>query len=67
MEFKDLSPEQQEKAKACSTPEELLELAKSEGYELTEEELEGVSGGWCPMACDDAKCPDRIPCDPFTG
>ena len=45
MEFKDLTPEQQEKARACKTAEELLALAKAEGYELTDEELEAVSGG----------------------
>ncbi|MBE6471130.1 MAG: Nif11-like leader peptide family natural product precursor [Coriobacteriaceae bacterium] len=47
MEFKDLSPELQEKAKSAKSPQELLEMAKAEGYELTDEELEGVAGGWC--------------------
>ena len=49
MDFKNLTPEQLEKAKACTTPEELLALAKEEGYELSEEQLEGVAGGagWC--------------------
>ena len=41
----DLSPEMREKAMACKTPEELMELAKRAGYKLTEEELESVSGG----------------------
>ena len=45
MEFKDLTPEQQAKARACTTPEELLALAKAEGYELSDDELEAVSGG----------------------
>ena len=45
MEFKDLTPEQQAKVRACTTPEELLALAKAEGYELSDEELEAVSGG----------------------
>jgi predicted ribosomally synthesized peptide with nif11-like leader len=45
MEFKDLTPEQQAKARACKTPEDMLALAKAEGYELTDEELEAVSGG----------------------
>ena len=45
MELKDLTPEQQAKARACKTPEELLALAKAEGYELSDEELEAVSGG----------------------
>ena len=45
MKFEDLSPELQEKAVVCKTPEELFELAKSEGLELGEEELEAINGG----------------------
>ena len=45
MDFKDLSPELREKAKACKTPEELLALAKAEGYKLSEEELGAIAGG----------------------
>ena len=45
MDFKEISPELREKAKACTSPEELLELAKREGYKLSEDELESVSGG----------------------
>ena len=45
MDFKELSPELREKAKACTNPEEMLALAKSEGYKLSEAELEAVSGG----------------------
>ena len=40
----DLSPELREKARACKTPEEMLALAKAEGYKLSEEELSAVSG-----------------------
>lgn len=45
MNFEDLTPEQQEKAAACKTPEEFLALAREEGYELSDAELEAVSGG----------------------
>ena len=45
MKFEDLSPELQEKAIACKTPDELFELAKSEGMELGEEELDAINGG----------------------
>jgi hypothetical protein len=45
MEFEDLSPELREKAKDCQTPEELLALAKSEGYKLSDADMEAVSGG----------------------
>lgn len=44
------SEEQLAKLKACNGPEDILALAKEEGYELTEEQLEAVSGGffWDP-------------------
>ena len=45
MEFKYLTQEQMEKAKACRTAEELIALAEAEGIELTDEQLECVSGG----------------------
>ena len=45
MDFKDLTPEQMEKAKACTTVDELVALAKNEGVELTDEQLEAISGG----------------------
>lgn len=50
MKLEDLSPELREKAMKCTTSEELLALAKAEGMELSEEDLEAVSGGWgtCP-------------------
>lgn len=40
-----MTPEQLEKAQACKTPEDVLALAKAEGYELTDEELELITGG----------------------
>ena len=53
MNFEDLkSPELQEKLKAASTPEELLALAKEEGYELSDEELGGMSGGFWGCGSD---------------
>ena len=52
----DLSPELREKAKACKTPEEMLALAKAEGYKLSEGELAAVSGGgtWTCTDMDDS-------------
>ena len=41
----NISDELREKAKECTTPEELLALAKREGYKLSEAEMEAVSGG----------------------
>ena len=45
MDFKDLTPDQMEKAKACKTPEDILALAKEEGISLSNEQLEAISGG----------------------
>ena len=45
-----LSPEQREKARACATPEDVLAFAKEQGYTLSDDELEAISGGgfWDP-------------------
>ena len=57
IEFKDLTDEQKAKAKDANTPEELIALAKAEGIELTDDQLEAVSGGWslddCMSYCAD--------------
>lgn len=63
MQFEDLTPEQQEKAKACGSAEELLKFAKEEGLPLSDAELEGVVGGkfgegWL---CHEV-CPDHTGC-----
>ena len=31
------------------TPQQILEAAREEGYELSDEELDGIAGGW---SCD---------------
>ena len=51
--FLSLAAEQMAKARACKSPEDVLELAKEEGYELSDEELSGISGGdWsCWTVC----------------
>ena len=67
MEHESISPELQEKAKACKTAEDILERAKDEGYELSDDELESISGGgWdCPLLCAslcqtfDKSCPRK--------
>jgi hypothetical protein len=61
MSYESLSPEQQEKAKACRTADELSSLAAEEGFELSDEMLEGVAGG-----IDMPELPDeRIDCHGF--
>lgn len=54
MEFKDLTPEQQERAKACKTQEEFMELADELDLDISPEQLQSISGGWkyeCPRHC----------------
>ena len=57
----DISPELKEKARACKTPEEMMALAKTEGYKLSDEEMQAVSGGsWsCVSKCAEF---DSSPC-----
>ena len=44
----------QKKAIVCKTPEELIAFAKEEGIELTNEQLESISGGsWSSPSCAD--------------
>lgn len=55
MGIKDLkNPELQEKLKNVQTADELVALAKAEGVDLSEEQLDAISGGswregdtWC--------------------
>ena len=43
--FEDLSPELQEKARACKSVDELMALAEAEGFELPDDALDTLSGG----------------------
>ena len=45
--LKGLTKEQINKIKSCKNTDEMLLLAKQEGIELTDEQLEAVSGGGC--------------------
>ena len=66
--FNDLSPEQQEKAKACSTKEELLQLAAEEDVEIPMEALEGVAGGCTSEGCEHSfQETERIGMLPYLG
>ena len=45
MNIEDLSAEQLEKAKACTTKEELAAFFEAEGFDLSDEELNAFAGG----------------------
>ena len=45
--LKGLTEEQIAKAKACDDVRDLMQLAKDEGVELSEEQLNAISGGAC--------------------
>ena len=54
MDFKDLTEEQKAKVRACKTPEELVQLAMEENVELSDDQLEEISGGaWYEPSCPD--------------
>lgn len=58
MDFEDLkNPELQEKLKACKTADELVELAREEGVELSDEQLDSIAGGaWEMNKCLNKYC-----------
>ena len=43
--FSELTIEQMEKARACKSSDDLVELAQTEGLELTDEQLDAIAGG----------------------
>ena len=53
--FDDLTDEQKEKVCACKSNEELFALAKAEGVELSEQDLDainaGMVSGWSIPGC----------------
>ena len=57
MNFEDLkNPELQERLKSAKTPEEILAIANEAGFELTDDQLQAISGGDGWMACNDNDC-----------
>ena len=51
-----LNQEQIDKVKSCDSAEEILKAAKEEGVELTDEQLEAVSGGGCSRNVPCPRC-----------
>ena len=55
--FSKLTDEQKKRVSAAKTPEEFMAVAKEAGYELSQSQLNAISGGgcWCtdsPEPCD---------------
>ena len=55
--FKGLTEEQIAIVKQCKNTNELLALAKTEGVELTSDQLEAVNGGACSNSDNCPPCP----------
>ena len=64
MGFDDLSTDMQEKARAAETMEELVDIANESGRELSDEELDSLSGGnYAPSFSD---CTSFVTCKTAT-
>ena len=53
--FDGLSDDLKNKVTECHTSEELMNLAKTEGIELSDEQLDAISGGF-EWICSDNYC-----------
>lgn len=59
MNFEDLkNPVLQQKLKAAKTVDELVALAREEGIELSDVQIEGLSGGKGWVSCGNNDCQD---------
>lgn len=45
--LKGLTQDQIDKVNACDNVNDLIQLAKDEGFDLSEEQLKAISGGAC--------------------
>ena len=50
--FRGLTEQQISKVRSCKNPSEILALAKEEGVDLTDEQLEAINGGACSDSTD---------------
>ena len=65
MNLEDLNPEFREKAKDCTSVDELKELCRKLGVELSDEQLESISGGY--PTCPHNMCYGKHTCSPVLG
>ena len=56
MDFNGLTEEQNAKARACESAEELVALAAAEGIELSDDQLNAIAGGSWYSVCNDNVC-----------
>ena len=62
MPFENLrDPAVQATLREAKTPEELLEIAREKGFELSDEQVQAVAGGM-EWRCTDQACGDYFPC-----
>ena len=54
--FAELPDDVKEKAKACESLEEVMQLAKDSMIDLSDEEVEAISGGWSGGGCEKDVC-----------
>jgi len=65
MNFENLTPKQKEHALNAKTTEDVLKLAMEAGYELSDEELDEISGGAWYVTGKDVElynCPGVLAC-----
>lgn len=64
MDINELSDELKAKLLECKSPAEILRVAAAEGYELNDEQLQGVAGGAWDYSCDNYvnSCPANGVC-----
>ena len=55
MRTQDMAPEQIEEAKKLATPEQMLAYARDNGIDLTDDEVDGIAGGY--VRIDGRACP----------
>ena len=55
--LKGLTEEQIAKVKECKSLDEVVAIAKQEGIQLTDEQLQAVNGGGCNSASKPTHCP----------